>query len=123
MRLWPKSNYRKLLDRFLEIEKTFKALKEAIYEFEGMEEDKKEIKHKENKLICALEAENKMLRNELMHKNRFIESLLSQMLGGFSPKALVAVTEAKAAEKFPTTMSAAERYKAAKANGKSLPLP
>lgn len=122
MRLWPKSNYRKLLDRFSEIERTFKVLKETIYKFEDMEEDKKEIKHKENKLIAALESENKMLRNELAHKNRFIESLLSQMLGGMSIKPL-ATNLAKEPEKLSTTMSAAERYKAAKTNGKSLPLP
>lgn len=122
MRLWPKSNYRKLLDRFSEIERTFRVLKETIYKFEDMEEDKKEVKHKENKLIAALESENKMLRNELAHKNRFIESLLSQMLGGMSIKPLTETK--KEPEKLPTTMSAAERYKAAKANGsKSLPLP
>lgn len=122
MRVWPKSNYRKILDKIEYLDINMSKLRKAVYQVEDIKEDQKEKTIKENKLILALEAENKLLRNELIHKNRFIESLLQQMLGGTTLKSLVQATEPKKEEKLPSSMSAAERYKAMK-NGKSLPLP
>lgn len=122
MRLWPKSNYRRILEKLNEQSKLIMEFADTLCELEDIKDTDKEVKHKENKLITTLEAENKMLHNELMHKNRFIESLLSQMLGGMVVKPLTAAMPIVKTE--PTnTMSAAERYKAMKTNGKTLPLP